>query len=178
MRASLLVAAMALALGCEPPPLKGTEIVAIDTSGSAREFEARTFAKAQALLAGSNARQVIVYRFDSKPAEIYNSGPFSDEAEAGKFLKRNLTGDSATKGTNLARLFELIDRDLAAAAKPVRVTVFTDCGVEMMTAEDGKACRELSEKWSGQVADLRFVGVRVGHREKLRSLVKCPIEID
>lgn len=184
-----LAAVLSLALcGCGPTSAEAGQaivqpsayIVAVDVSKSAKEIEEELFKTAVDHMEGMpRGTRLLVYRFDSVAQEIYDDQTIVDAEFAGRMLAPEMKNrTSNTSGTNLARLFDRIDRRLPEFAGLVSVSVFTDCGTEEMTREDDARVRELTKKWAqaGNV-ELVFHGVSSGHREKLRSIVEMPIQI-
>jgi hypothetical protein len=155
-------------------------VVALDTSSSAKEIHEQLYNRAlQNMETMPRSARVIVVRFDSAAAEVYDGRAIVDGAEAGKLMKPELQWQSKTTGTNLARLFERIEQRIEGTSEMVRIDVYTDCGTEEMSAEDEETARRVTAKWkeTGNVT-MAFHGVETGFREKLRALVSFPVEID
>lgn len=144
-------------------------ILAIDTSASAKNYHEHMFNRAIGTIAQLPMEtRLIIYRFDASPAEVHDGKPMVDEAEAGMKLKDELKWSTATKGTDLAGLVRKIDSRLASLPKPVALDIYTDCGSELMTKEDGAYVRQTVANWPD--IDVRFIGVQSGHRERLREM--------
>ena len=174
----LSLAGCGMAVSSEPQQ-QGTVVIALDTSASARQYHEQMFNQAVEQSASLPLSvQLIVFRFDSSPAEVHVGKPFADQAEAGRKLKTELEWHSNTRGTNLAKLFSRVDALLEESPAPVVVEVYTDCGTELMGAKDDETVRRVTESWDAKGIRVRFHGVASGHREKLRDLIRCPLQID
>lgn len=192
MRRSVALAALALCVGCQKvdggevsmraqaisaPP---TYVVALDTSTSAKEIHEELYNRAvRHMEEMPRDSRLLVFRFDSAAAEVYDGEAIVDGAEAGMTLKPELTWSSKTSGTNLARLFERINDRIGSDTGSVYIDVYTDCGTEEMSRRDDEKVREITSDWNeaGNVS-ISFHGVKTGFREKLRALVSFPVAID
>lgn len=161
-------------------PRRQTVVLALDTSTSAKTIHEELYNRIVRQMEDMPAQtHLVVFRFDSSPAEIYDGPAINDGAEAGRRLKPELQWRSQTTGTNLAKLFDRIDKRLRPGDEDVRVDVYTDCGTEEMTERDNGAVQKLTERWkSGGGVRVAFHGVKTGHREALRDLVAFPVDID
>lgn len=169
---ALLLAAAACAPSAEDPGVK-THLVAVDTSESAGIMHDAFGGRVRDELAGLPLEvELRLFRFDSSPAEVASGPPPDRDSEAAKLLKQVMAHRSATKGTNMAKLVALLDRHLAEVATPAKITIYTDCGVELVTPQERKAVQETTRQWSTdpRVASVRIVGLRDGYREEIRDL--------
>ena len=155
-------------------------VVALDTSTSAKTIHEQLYNRAlKNMESMPRSARLVVIRFDSAAAEVYDGRAIVDGGEAGKLLKPELKWQSKTTGTNLARLFERVQQRLEGTNEMVKIDVYTDCGTEEMSAVDEETARRLSGRWkeAGNVT-VAFHGVETGFREKVRALVSMPVEID
>ncbi len=149
--------------------------VAVDTSKSAKPFHGEMFKYAsEVLMTAPMSSNVTVYRFDSTPAEVYSSVPPGSTEEAGILLNKTLQHTSKTDGTNLQKLIVSIDQRIATVNGASRVVILTDCGVEMMTAQEKEQVKRITAKWDeqGSVDKISLKGVQPGFREELRELLR------
>jgi hypothetical protein len=184
---SALVLAALIAPGCAPTEPTGKAeakpkvvVVALDTSTSAKEIHEELYNRiVRQMEAMPKDARLVVFRFDSATAEIYDGKPIKDGAEAGRTIKPELEWQSKTTGTNLARLLERIEKSAPAGGTQLDIHVYTDCGTEEMSKDDEQAVRTTTAKWSqaGSVT-MSFHGVKTGFREKLRDLIAFPVTID
>jgi len=150
--------------------------VAVDTSGSARGHHAQLFTAAKSeLVKIPSKEQVYVYRFDHDPAEVFSGSP-PDQERAPHLIRELMKHQTDKAGTNLAKLFERMQKQITAIGCRAKVVVFTDSGTELMTREEKDVVRQLTRQWAsqGDVAELRFVGVAGGQRESLRDMIEMP----
>jgi hypothetical protein len=159
------------------PPIT---VVAVDTSASAKEIHSELGERAVQLIEGlADGTRLIVFRFDSATAEVFDGPTLRDDAEAAVMLKEAFDRQSKTDGTNLARLLDRVDKRIGAEGGAIDVHIFTDCGTELMSKEDEARAGEVTAAWasSGRVT-VSFHGVKIGHREKIRDLLKIQVGID
>lgn len=167
--------------GCEPAPAvaaathaahanpSSREIVAIDTSGSAREsfplFERKARDINDAL---PNDSEMEIYRFDTGVNEIYVGGPLGAK-EFKQTLRHGLESDRHSRGTNLLKMAHRIDERLAETG-PCHLTVLTDCGIEGMSTIQHEELRRIVKRWKTgkKITGIDFVGVRAMHHDALR----------
>ncbi|MBS1715550.1 MAG: hypothetical protein JST30_14575 [Armatimonadetes bacterium] len=157
-----------------------TVVIALDTSTSAKAIHEELYNRIVRQMEDMPPKShLVVFRFDSSPAEIYDGPAINDGAEAGRRLKPELQWRSKTTGTNLAKLFDRIDKRLLAGSSDIEIHVYTDCGTEEMSEKDDGAVHKITDRWKadGDV-HVAFHGVKTGHREALRDLVAFPVEID
>lgn len=174
--ATFVVGCTGHAVEGEPP---GPLLMALDTSGSARESHGKFFPMAREAIESLPGKATLfLYRFDASPAEVYSNFPPGSSEEIGEMLNDSLKHRSSTDGTNLAKLFVQFDARIAELGRPVSILVFTDCGTEKMTRFEEEQVQRITKRWGERqlVDSLRFVGVQAGHREKLRTIVKLPID--
>lgn len=166
--ALLLLAGLALLAGCATGPTS-VAIVAIDASGSAREFFP-AFERAardvnESVPPGGTLE---IYRFDRTVNEVHVGAPLDASAFRRK-LKEALAPERREQGTSLLVLARKLDgRMKAAGSHPVALTVLTDCGVETMTKADHEEVRKIVGGWSG-LTRIEFVGLRPLHHEAIRN---------
>ena len=175
-----LLPLIGLLVGCAkdgPAAVKGSpslELLAVDTSGSAVAEHPRFFGEAaQAIMDMPEASRLYVYRFDAAPAEVHSGEPPATQEDASDMLNKALSHRTATKGTNLAKLFRLMDRQIESHQGPVWVLVFTDAGTELMSSSERMEVRTITKRWAGsdRLQAVEFVGVVDGQREALRDMV-------
>lgn len=130
--AAVAIVAIISLTGCvgkSEPSNEPTMIMAIDTSGSAAKDHGAIFAKCSDMIqAMPEGKSLFLYRFDSSPAEVYSQEPPTGSDDIAEILNKVLEHKSATKGTDLAKLFVLVDKRIQDLNVPVQVAVFTDCG--------------------------------------------------
>lgn len=158
-------------------PFRGTNIAAIDTSESSREQIG--FYQTAVRETGMNAdleSQFIVFRFDSSPAEIHSGQPPQSMEKATEIVNKVLEHQSRTPGTNLAKLFAAIDKRVKGLPQPIRVTVYTDCGIENMSAEDKGKVTAIVQRWHDDslVESLTFSGLRDDYKLQIREIIAQP----
>ncbi|HMS55663.1 MAG TPA: hypothetical protein PKA27_09715 [Fimbriimonadaceae bacterium] len=153
------------------------QLVAVDTSSSALPKHRRFFEETVRIFQRApSKRPVYLYRFDSKPAEVFAEPPPGNRERVAQLLNEVLEHRSNFDGTNLTALLVLINKQVAALDGPVQVTIMTDCGVEKMSNRDDDQAKRITAKWAegSQVQKLTLLGVADGHREKLRELIQLP----
>jgi hypothetical protein len=149
-------------------------IMALDTSGSAVSSHGAMFKRASEMIQDlPDGQPLYLYRFDSSPAEVYSQVPPGALDEIAAELNSVLKHRSATKGTNLAKLFSAMDERIKALAVPVKIVVFTDCGTEEMRPGEVEQVKQITREWEegGQVTDVQMVGVADSYREPLRQMI-------
>lgn len=165
----LAIGLSVLLAGCGASSPAPVAIVAIDASGSAREFFP-AFERAardvnESIPPGGTLE---IYRFDRTVNEIHVGQPL-DASQFKRTLKTALAPERHEQGTSLLALAQKLDgRMKAAGAHPVDLTILTDCGVETMTKADHAKVRELVGGWPG-VRKIEFVGLRPLHHEAIRA---------
>lgn len=148
--------------------------IAVDTSESARPMHKQFFNQiSEELSSLPMSAHVEVFRFDSRPAEVYSGQPTDTKEEATMMLKRVLEHHTETEGTNLAKLLNEIDNRIKNNGDNRAVEVYTDCGIEKMTAAEKDQVRTLTKRWSDDPSfvKLSLIGVRDGFREELRKML-------
>lgn len=173
---SSLIVAVVLA-GCAPEQGTGSDtvVIALDTSDSAVGQHRGFFAAATDDLMSFPAHAtLIVYRFDAAPAEAHTGDMPESMEEAAALVKRVVSHRTNTKGTNLRKLLDQIDQRLPELEPSTTIRIYTDCGTELMTDADRKQVESITARWDGdtRLAKLEFIGVRDGHREELREMIK------
>lgn len=175
--ASLLIGTAVLSQCSTPasPPASSEHnasyFIAFDTSESARPKLPKFLKDAGNFLTSVDPdTKVILFRFDSKPAEFYSGTAFAGPEDAARVLKPLLEHTSIEKGTNLSKLLIKIDSLLPNLGPNVHVIVYTDAGTELMSNDDIRGCKDVAKKWgdSNQVKKVKFIGVRPGYREEIR----------
>lgn len=159
-------------------PAIGTRVVAVDVSESAKGEWERLYPRARRLVEETGrGTHLAVFRFDVSIVEVYDGKGVLDGADAGTLLKPLVSHTANTKGTNLAVLVRKIDSRAPHWKSPVELDVVTDCGTELMSAEDRDYVKETVARWEGsKEIVLRFHGVTTGHREALRDMApSCEI---
>ncbi|MDQ2985471.1 MAG: hypothetical protein M3R13_01960 [Armatimonadota bacterium] len=180
----IFIAGLIFAAGCGTASATseaGTRVYAYDTSGSAKDAHEQFFNRGmQDMMSGDGRARFVVYRFDVRPQEAYQGTSFSNDEEAAMLLKSTFDRSAGAKGTNLLNLFQEIDSRLPDWSKPISIRIYTDCGTELMTSEEFKRMRALTERWKeqGTLPEISFVGVDTGHRETLRNHIAFPVEIN
>jgi hypothetical protein len=124
--------------------------------------------------------RVVVYRFDIVPQEAYQGGFFPNDEEAARLLKSTFDRSAGAKGTNILKLLQEIDRRTEEWSKPISITIYTDCGTELMSPDEFKQLDDLTKAWAetGSKPSLKLVGVDTGFRETLRNAFAFPVEIE
>lgn len=159
------------------PESKHIVVLAIDTSGSASKIKESLCKRAsQDFFATRDNDEVVIYRFDNEPAEIYSGDPPGSEEQAAAKLKSLLPFSQKGEGTNLLKLVEKIDELYRSEKLPMKIFIYTDCGFEEMSNLELDKCKEITSAWGTNHNDIEvdFVGVTDGFREKLRKLVALP----
>lgn len=151
--------------------------VALDTSASAQIMH-KQFGKIQQnhLMTIPMDATLRLFRFDSSPAEVSSGQPPARETDAAKLLKSVFAHRSKEDGTNMALLIELLDKHVDEVRPPVEITIYTDAGIENMTAMEKAAVRAVTGRWAtdDRVLGVRVVGLRDGWREPVRELLRLP----
>lgn len=166
-----------LCIGCGGSSRDGGKLLtllAIDTSGSARAYHKEMFQRATEIIQQiPEGQDLYLYRFDSSPAEVLSEPPPAGTAEIAELLNRLLMHESATNGTNLAKLFVEMDQRIAGFDSPVQVIIMTDCGIEEMSPTECEQASRIASKWDsrGSVSAVEFIGVQPDWRSKVRSMV-------
>lgn len=177
--ASLVAFALLMQSGCtaasassaqKPGPIT---VLALDTSESAKAKHEELYNRMVHDMESMRPEgRMVLFRFDSSPAEFYDGKPVLDGAEAGRLVKPELNRESRTEGTNLAKLLSQIDKLIGRGSEPLDVRVYTDCGTEKMTKIDDQAVAEQLGTWSAErELKVSFHGVVSGFRERIRELV-------
>ena len=147
-------------------------VLALDTSGSAKEIHSILASKMRNTMEDCPpAARMLLFRFDSEPADFYDGVALTDGAEAGKKIKEELNRRSMESGTNLSKLFVAVKNILKGSDCLADIHIFTDCGIEEMTPKEVDTAREISSEWSALGYRVHFHGVRSGFRERIRSMV-------
>lgn len=176
-KSRIVAAALILLLlsACNPPAeFKGTHVAAIDTSESSRDqigyYQA---AVRDTGMSASLESNFIIYRFDSSPAEIHSGKPPQTLEEATHIVNKVVGRQSDTDGTNLAKLFSVIDKRLPSLPQPVRLVVYTDCGIENMTPEEKAQVTQTVAKWKDEnlLESLTFAGLRDEFKLQIREII-------
>jgi len=159
----------------------GTQVFAFDTSGSAKDAHEQYFNRGlHDVMSSPRGSRVVVYRFDIVPQEAYQGAAFPNDEEAARLLKSTFDRSAGAKGTNIFKLLQEIDRRTEEWSKPVMITIYTDCGTELMAPDEFEQLHELTKGWAekGLKPSLRLVGVDTGHRETLRNAIAFPVDIE
>jgi hypothetical protein len=154
-------------------------VLAIDTSGSAEKKRNELYKRAsEDFFMTKDSDKIVVFRFDTDPAEIYSGETPASEEDAAKILKKVLPVSQSKPGTNLLKLVRQLDELGKVDALPLIAFVYTDCGFEEMTNQELDECKELTANWAkaSKQVEFRFIGVEDGYREKLRKLIAIPRE--
>lgn len=163
-----LLLAGSLLTGCGDSTPAPVAIVAVDASGSAREFFP-AFERAardvnESVPPGGTLE---IYRFDRTVNEIHVGAPL-DASAFKRTLRAALAQERRERGTSLAVLARKLDERVKAAGEhPVDLTILTDCGVETMSMADHAAVRTIVAGWP-KVRKVDFVGLRPLHHEAIR----------
>ncbi|MCB0825682.1 MAG: hypothetical protein KDC26_05795 [Armatimonadetes bacterium] len=163
-------------IGCTQPPLADdtAHFFALDTSESAKEIHADLGSDMRYELMQVPANgQVVVFRFDSSPAEVHAGSPPSSEEETVHLIKRMMEHSSNTNGTNLARLLKVMDESQKRIGKPFAISIYSDCGIENMTQEEIASAQEIVKRWESdsKFQGMTLYGIRDGWREKFRQII-------
>lgn len=154
--------------GCTSGPAP-VAIVAVDASGSAREFFP-AFERAardvnESVPPGGTLE---IYRFDLNVNEIHVGAPL-DASAFKRTLRAALAPERSELGTSLAVLTRKLDERVKLAGEhPVQLTILTDCGVEKMPQTEHEAVRKIVSGWT-TVSKIEFVGLRPLHHEAIRA---------
>lgn len=168
---------MSLMSGCSSAPEpKYVTLMAIDTSGSASAKHKQMFKRATEIIQSAPGDQVLyLYRFDSKPAEVFSETPPSGLEQIAELLNELLKHKSNTEGTNLAALLVSMNSRISQLGEtPFEIVILTDCGTERMDKHDEDNAKRIALTWSKRDALRRvaFYGVADGHRERIRALLE------
>lgn len=153
------------------------QLIAVDTSSSAKPKHRRFFDETVRIFQRAPSKKAIyLYRFDSKPAEVFAEPPPGNREKVAQLLNDVLKHRSNFDGTNLTSLLVLVNKQISALDGPVQITIMTDCGVEKMSQRDDEQAIRITSKWAegSQVQKITVMGVADGHREKLRELIRFP----
>lgn len=156
------------------PEVPATTVIAIDTSKSAAEFHDEFFRQANdVLMSVPSKNTVFVYRFDSECAEVYSGKPPRQMEQATEIVNDLLDRKTDKLGTNMAKLLTRIDKQVSGESGAVKLIVMTDSGTEHMTKAEMQSVREITQRWKDDaiVSEIRFIGVKAGHREVIRDMV-------
>jgi hypothetical protein len=170
-------AAILLALaGCRlaAPSAEPITMMALDTSGSAIASHEAMFKRAAEMIQElPDGQPLYLYRFDSSPAEVYSQTPPGAFDEISTELNTVLKHRSATKGTNLAKLFAAMNQRIATLGVPVKIVVFTDCGTEEMGPNEIRQTKQITSDWErdSMVTSVQLIGVGDSYREQLRKMI-------
>jgi hypothetical protein len=159
----------------------GTQVFAFDTSGSAKDAHEQYFNRGlHDVMASPRGSRAVVYRFDIVPQEAYQGGVFPNDEEAARLLKSTFDRSAGAKGTNILKLLQEIDRRAEEWSKPISITIYTDCGTELMSPDEFKQLHGLTKAWAdkGSKPSLKLVGVDTGFRETLRNAFAFPVDIE
>lgn len=150
---------------------------ALDVSESSKDFYERFAGElSDRLLRTPRGSTTAVFRFDSAPAEIHSGAPPETLEEAAHIIKKTEAHSTETDGTNLAKLFDEIDKTQKRVGKRFSLVIFTDCGIEKMTGAEKVRARELVNGWEadGSLISIQLVGIRDGWREPIREILQLP----
>lgn len=176
----LIPATCLFAFGCSSNPdsssntiSRSSLLVAVDTSGSAKAYKKNYFKDLNNFLIDLPPQErVVIFRFDAAPAEVHDGPPPETLEKSSQLLIKTLDYSTETRGTNMKQLVSAFDTRLSRGTNNYDIRIYTDCGVEDMTAEQKRESKELVEKWvkSGRLNSITLFGVQHGRREDLRAI--------
>lgn len=173
----LLVVCFLIGCGGSSPALSSLNLFAIDVSESSKDqFEDFAGSIRNEMMNLREDDEVYLYRFDSKPAEFFSGHPPHSLEEATKTVLKVREHSSNTEGTNLYLLLSAFEGAISRSSSPFKVMIYSDCGVEKMSANEISKAKEIVGRWSGdsRFLGIEYVGIRDGWREKIREILPLP----
>ncbi len=174
---SFLAASFLVGCGASPSSLTTLNLIAIDVSESSKDqFEVFAGSIRNDMMSLRSDDEVFLFRFDSKPAEFFSGHPPESLEEATKTVLKVREHSSETEGTNLYLLLNAFEGTIERSNSPYKIMIYSDCGVEKMSADEIAMAKEIVARWSvdGRFLGMEFVGIRDGWREKIREILLLP----
>lgn len=151
----------------DPAPLN---VICIDTSESASKALKVFQAHALQWIQDLSPSEVMLFKFDSTAANIYEGASERSEEEwAGVIRSLDEVRRGGITGTNLLDLLGTVDVHTRERSAKMVIRVYTDAGIDGMPDEQLKQCREFLVRWrsEGRIESFTMLGVKPDWRRKL-----------